>query len=152
MRLPDRNHPLPLYRQIETFFRQGILAGTWAPETRLPAIRELARDLGVNRITVEYAYAALENDGLVRSRMGSGTWVSFGVPAPPQPTRTPEEPWPLWQQELVTGVEAREDGFSISPPLQLRGHSPVDFSGGTGDPRLFPVEDFRKAPPKSAAP
>ena len=76
MRIPlDRQSTLPLYRQIETFLRQGILAGGLAPDTRLPATRQLARDLGVNRITVETAYAELEADGLIFSRVGSGSYV-----------------------------------------------------------------------------
>ena len=78
MRIPlDRQSAEPLYRQIKTHLRQGILSGSLAPETRLPACRQLARDLGVNRITVENAYSELEADGLVFSRVGSGTYVLY---------------------------------------------------------------------------
>ncbi len=66
MRIPlDRQNTQPLYQQIETYLRQGILSGSLAPDTRLPACRQLARDLGVNRITVENAYSGLEAEGLV---------------------------------------------------------------------------------------
>ncbi len=66
MRIPlDRQSNQPLYQQIRTHLRQGILSGSLVPDTRLPASRELARDLGVNRITVENAYSELEADGLV---------------------------------------------------------------------------------------
>ena len=66
MRIPlDRQSQIPLYEQIETYLRQGILSGSLAADTRLPARRQLARDLGVNRITVENAYAELETDGLI---------------------------------------------------------------------------------------
>ena len=76
MRIPiDRQHITPLYQQIETYLRQSIVAGTLAPTTRLPAARQVAQDLGVSRITVENAYAALESDGLVERRIGSGTYV-----------------------------------------------------------------------------
>ena len=61
----DRESSSPLYQQIENYFRAGILSGSLAVETRLPASRQLARDLGVNRMTVESAYAHLEADGLV---------------------------------------------------------------------------------------
>jgi len=58
MRIPlDRQSAVPLYRQIESYLRQSILSGSLAPDTQLPAIRRLARDLGINRITVENAYA-----------------------------------------------------------------------------------------------
>src|SRR5690242_19686606 len=76
MRIPiDRRQATPLYQQIETFLRQSIVAGTLTPATRLPAARQIAHDLGVSRITVENAYAALEADGLVERRAGSGTYV-----------------------------------------------------------------------------
>ena len=70
----------PFIQQIETYLRQGILSGSLAADTRLPASRQLAQDLGVNRITVENAYAELESGGLDLSRMGSGTYV---LPANP---------------------------------------------------------------------
>jgi DNA-binding transcriptional regulator YhcF (GntR family) len=69
MRIPiDRESAIPLYRQIEGFFRQAILSGSLAAETRLPASRSLARDLGVNRITIDSAYAGLEAEGLIYTR------------------------------------------------------------------------------------
>ena len=81
MRIPlDRQSAIPLYQQIEIYLRQGILSGGLVADTRLPASRQLARDLGVNRITVENAYAELEIEGLIYSRMGSGTYV-----LPPNP-------------------------------------------------------------------
>ena len=71
MRIPiDRHSETPLYKQIESFLREGILSGSLAPGTRLPATRTLARDLGVNRITVGNAYAEVEADGLIYSRVG----------------------------------------------------------------------------------
>jgi len=59
----DRQSAVPLYQQIENHLRQSILSGSLAVDTRLPATRQLARDLGVNRITVENAYAELAADG-----------------------------------------------------------------------------------------
>ncbi|MBV5337854.1 MAG: winged helix-turn-helix transcriptional regulator, partial [Deltaproteobacteria bacterium] len=76
MRIPlDRQSAIPLYQQIGTYLRQAILSSSLTADTRLPACRQLAHDLGVNRTTVENAYAELEADGLVFSRMGSGTYV-----------------------------------------------------------------------------
>src|ERR1044071_7545802 len=101
MRIPlDRQSETPLYQQIEGYLRQGIISGSLAPDTRLPASRQLAHDLGVNRITVESAYAELETEGLIYSRMGSGTYV-----LPPNPLLTlskagRDAPWPLWQQSV----------------------------------------------------
>jgi GntR family transcriptional regulator/MocR family aminotransferase len=144
MRIPiDRQSSVPLYEQIENHLRQGILNGSLAAETRLPASRQLARDLGVNRITVENAYAALETDGLVYSRVGSGTYI---LPPGPQPkVQKPggEISWPLWQQNLPErGLGAR----AVVEEMRLAtAHpDPISFSGGISDSHLFPADEFRK--------
>lgn len=140
----DRQSKVPLYRQIENYFRQAIMSGSLEPETRLPASRNLARDLGVNRITVETAYAELEADGLIFSQVGSGTYV-LPPPSLTSPLDSnPNKLWPLWQQDL----QAREEVIEkVNPEEMLKsaGHpNPIDFSKGIGDSRLFPAEDFRK--------
>src|SRR5690606_34625542 len=100
--LLERHGKTPLYRQIEEYLRQSILAGTLPAHTRLPSARRLALDLDVSRITVESAYADLEADGLVARKMGSGTFVL--PPGPRPPTRSGGEiEWPQWQRELDAG-------------------------------------------------
>src|SRR5512135_2708094 len=101
MRIPiDRQSAIPLYQQIKTYLRQGILSGSLAADTRLPASRQLAQSLGVNRITVENAYAELEAEGLVFSKLGSGTYVLPPDPLLPLPKNGLDSPWPLWQQSI----------------------------------------------------
>src|SRR5512138_835608 len=101
MRIPlDRQSAIPLYQQIKTYLRQGILSGSLAPDTRLPASRQLAQDLGVNRITVENAYAELEAEGLIFSKLGSGTYILPPDSLSPLPKGSQDAPWPLWQQSV----------------------------------------------------
>ncbi len=144
MRIPlDRQSTVPLYEQIGDYLRQGILSGSLVAETRLPASRQLARDLGVNRITIENAYAALETDGLVYSKIGSGTYVMPAAPLPVIPKHSEETPWPLWQQNLPDrgpGQRALVENLrkSIAHP------DPISFAGGVSDAHLFPTDDFRK--------
>lgn len=145
MRIPiDRQSNQPLYRQIESYLRQGILSGSLAPGTRLPASRQLAKTLGINRITVETAYAELESDGLVYSQVGSGTYVLPPPVLPPLPKSDPASPWPLWQKEL----SERRNGWKSDTPeehLRASGHKdPINFALGIGDYHAFPAEDFRK--------
>ena len=148
MRIPlDRDGPLPLYRQIQQFLREQIQSGTLPPETRLPASRELATSLGVNRITVTNAYAELEAEGLVYSRQGSGTFVAS--PLAPLPAskgdRISTDDWPLWQQELLsrTWLPAQRELDRL--PKSVSRPDPISFAGGLGDSGLFPADDFRKA-------
>src|SRR5512136_1189300 len=100
MRIPvEPDGEIPMYKQIEEYLRKSILSGGMAPETRLPATRRLAQDLGVNRITVQNAYAELEADGLIFTRTGSGTYVLPQTPQAEIPKREAGAPWPLWQAE-----------------------------------------------------
>jgi GntR family transcriptional regulator / MocR family aminotransferase len=143
MRIPiDRQSATPLYQQIEAYVRQSILAGSLAPETRLPATRQLAQDLGISRATVENAYAELESNGLVQRRAGSGTYVLPPFALPPL-QGVSRAGWPLWQHEALAGPGAQEYG-STEPAPDLRHPDPIAFTG-FGDPRHFPVKEFYKA-------
>lgn len=72
----DRHNSTPLYLQIKERIAKRIEEGTLGPSDRLPATRDLARALAVNRHTVVKAYEELEVDGKVRSGVGQGTFVA----------------------------------------------------------------------------
>lgn len=61
---------------LERALRDAIRAGRLAPQTRLPASRSLARDLGLSRGTVTHAYGQLIIEGYLIGRHGSGTYVA----------------------------------------------------------------------------
>jgi DNA-binding FadR family transcriptional regulator len=67
--------PRRLYRQVADQLRQLIDSGEFPVGDRLPTERELAAQLGVSRPTVREALIALEVDGRVRIRVGSGIYV-----------------------------------------------------------------------------
>ena len=64
-----------LYRQIAEQLRGLITRGEFAAGTRLPAERDLAKQLGVSRPSVREALIALEVEGWVEVRTGSGIYV-----------------------------------------------------------------------------
>ena len=72
----DRNLKVPLYKQLENFLRSSILDGMLKPKQKLPSSRELAEDLGISRITVKSVYEQLLAEGYLKSKTGSGTYVS----------------------------------------------------------------------------
>jgi GntR family transcriptional regulator/MocR family aminotransferase len=145
MRIPlDRQSAVPLYQQLEAYLRQGILSGSLAPDTRLPATRQLARDLGINRITVENAYAELEADGLIFSRVGSGTYVLPPCPLPPHPKDGPGAPWPSWQQDVQARSGVSKEVMPDEMLKAARHPNPITLAGGFGDSHLFPLKDLRK--------
>ncbi len=79
----DRGDELPVGIQLAWRLRALISAGRLPVGERLPSFRRLAEWAGVNVNTVRAVYADLEDQGLVVSRQGQGTFVAEGVePAP----------------------------------------------------------------------
>lgn len=72
-------HPLPLYAQLAGVLRLRIGRGEWKHGDKLPSQAELTREFKVARVTVRQAITLLEDDGLLQSCQGRGTFVT----APP---------------------------------------------------------------------
>jgi DNA-binding transcriptional MocR family regulator len=70
----------PLNEQLAEALARAIDLGLLPPGTRLPAERELARELALSRTTIVAAYDRLRLAGLARSRQGSGTRVAARRP------------------------------------------------------------------------
>lgn len=75
----DTESLIPPYEQLRSQIATLIASGALRPEDRLPAIRQLAADLGIASGTVARAYRELETLGLVRARR-RGTFVCVDVP------------------------------------------------------------------------
>src|ERR1017187_8949787 len=72
----DHQAESPLYRQLFGQIAQQIRSGQLARGERLPATRELAGLLGLNRTTVSAAYEMLETEGLISGQVGRGSFVT----------------------------------------------------------------------------
>jgi len=67
---------IPIYQQIVRFLRVGIANGTYPPGSKLPAVRDLAMEAGVNPNTMQRALAEMERDGLMYSVRTSGRFIT----------------------------------------------------------------------------
>ena len=65
-----------IYEQIKSQIEKFINAGILKPDDKLPSVRSLAEELGINPNTVQKAFSELERDGMIFSRIGSGWYVS----------------------------------------------------------------------------
>jgi len=127
---------VPLYRQLYQQFAARIRSGELPRGERLPATRELAGLLGLNRTTVSAAYEMLEAEGLIAGQVGRGSFV--------------------------TGHSAAANGFVWNSLLERGDMPPLGHSAGvpSGVPpgpggevisfvmsrpsrALFPLDDFR---------
>jgi DNA-binding transcriptional MocR family regulator len=79
------NGKSPLFRQLHEQMKGLIDSGVLQKGSRLPATRELAGQLGLNRTTVSAAYALLESEGLIAGHVGRGSFVTGGARATHEP-------------------------------------------------------------------
>src|SRR5437588_10942623 len=71
----DHAVEVPLYKQLYDQIGQQIRSGQLPRGERLPATRELAGSLGLNRNTISAAYELLESEGLISGQVGRGSFV-----------------------------------------------------------------------------
>jgi GntR family transcriptional regulator/MocR family aminotransferase len=120
-----------IYRQI----RRAIADGRLQSGDSLPPSRDLARSLGVSRMTVTVAYDRLAGEGFLTARVGAGTYVRKHV-APvcsgfgKNKLEGTIRPRPFWDSIRVTRV--------FDPPAEF------DFRAGLPDASLFPHTTWRR--------
>ena len=67
---------LPIYEQIMDELRKLIISGVFAPDEKLPSVRELAQQLAINPNTIQRAYRELELTGYIYSVAGKGNFAA----------------------------------------------------------------------------
>lgn len=70
------NEHKPIYLQIVDTLSERILSGEWKEEDRIPSVRELGMDLGVNPNTIMRAYDFLQNTEVIYNKRGIGYFVA----------------------------------------------------------------------------
>ena len=66
----------PIYSQLVDLIKIGIVSSEWQPGSKLPSVRDLAEEAGVNPNTMQRALSDLERDGLVYSKRTSGRYIT----------------------------------------------------------------------------
>lgn len=67
---------LPIYTQIIEQMKMRIASGAYRPGAKLPSVRELAVEAGVNPNTMQRAFAELEREGLLYAVRTSGRFIT----------------------------------------------------------------------------
>ncbi len=121
---------VPLYKQLADAIAGLIERSTLAVGDRLPATRELAAQLGLNRTTVSAAYALLEQNRQIAGQVGRGSFVAG---------RTGSQ----------TGTEKTRNWDALLPPPEARPAGPrapieISFASSSPGEDQLPLEQFRK--------
>jgi GntR family transcriptional regulator len=66
---------VPIYRQIVDQVKVLVATGALERGAKLPSVRQLSEMLVVNPTTIQRAYLDLENEGVIETRRGQGTYV-----------------------------------------------------------------------------
>lgn len=70
---------VPIFEQVKNQLKKYIEIGIYAPNDKLPSLRELASSLNVNPNTIERAFSELEKDGYIYSLNKKGFYVSESI-------------------------------------------------------------------------
>ncbi len=118
---------VPLYRQLAEELKNRIGSGAVERGGRLPATRELAGQLGLNRTTISAAYALLEEAGLIEGQVGRGSFVVEGG-------RTERGPGADWES-ILSPLEA---------PIYAALNVEISFANSRPPEAAFPLVPFRR--------
>src|SRR5271157_3474586 len=129
----SQDSAIPLYRQLYEQIAQRIRSGGLAPGERIPATRELAGLLGLNRTTISAAYELLESAGLIAGQVGRGSFVTGEAAGSPGQT-APGVNWP--------SLLERSDAAATAHSGSL-GASGISFVMSRPSRALFPLDEFR---------
>jgi DNA-binding transcriptional regulator YhcF (GntR family) len=122
-----RSDDLPVGAQLAWRLRVLISSGQLRAGDRLPGVRELAGGASVNVNTARAVYGRLEDDGLIVSRQGLGTFVADDVSASPDLERLAAD---AAESARASGVDPRDLARAIYAG------SPAEPSLAEGDERL----------------
>jgi len=117
----------PLYKQLAESIRGLVENGTVEAGERLPATRELAGQLGLNRTTISSAYAMLEESGLLEGHVGRGSFIA---------------------RKFQAANTEKMDWDALLPPLGPLPHTAhgveISFASSRPPEDAFPLAQFRR--------
>jgi GntR family transcriptional regulator len=119
----------PIYEQIKRQIKESILRGDLKENELLPSIRQLAKDLQISVITTKRAYDDLEQEGLIVSVVGKGSFVAG------QNREFLREMRLRWIEERLGEVVAEGKALGVTLPelVEMLRLLYEDEAAGTGD-------------------
>lgn len=148
-----------LQSQIRTKMVEGILVGSFPPNSKLPSSRKLAKQLNVSRNTIVLVYQALIDEGYLISKERSGIFVSNDihkgyVTITPKPSELESESYNQKTKSVSTvrSNNPRRNNYKFKGALSTTSETscPVNwrrykfpFIDGKFDSSLYPIKEWR---------
>src|SRR5512140_1651817 len=134
-----------LYRQIADQIAALIEKGEYGPGERLPPERDLAKHLGVSRPSVREALIALEVEGYVEVRVGSGVYVTAARPSPAAGLTADSGPFELIRARWIIEAECAALAAKNATRAQIRAlDEALDEMEGQRDRGMMPLASDRQ--------
>ncbi|MDX9898921.1 MAG: PLP-dependent aminotransferase family protein [Spirochaetia bacterium] len=122
----------PLYVQAADALRASISDGVYRHGDRLPSVRRLSDELGVNPATIVAAYRILTKEGFIEARPGSGAFVSTEAPVDERSSAAQLRRGP----DSLASIPGGPDTGSVLEPIDMAANAPpLD---------MFPLEDMKR--------
>ena len=133
----DAGSDVPLYKQLYEHFSGLIQSGYLAQGERLPATRELAGSLGLNRTTISAAYELLESEGFITGHVGRGSFVAGSQPAAGSSAPRARLDWSRRLERFAPHPQPPAPG-----PFAGEG---ISFATSRPAEQLFPLDALRRS-------
>ena len=136
---PDKEQKTPLNEQIVGYIIKKISNGDWLVGQKLPAQRELAKQLNVNRSTIVEVYTELISLGVIESNYGKGTEIINNTWSLLFSDHTTE-----WRTYIESGVhKGNLQTIQVINKLEFDENT-IRLSTGEMAPELFPYDTMKK--------
>ncbi|QDR79711.1 PLP-dependent aminotransferase family protein [Sporomusa termitida] len=129
---------IPLYKQIAGLLAEKINNRLLPAGSKLPPERELAVLLQVSRTTAINAYRWLEEQGLIITKVGSGTYVADLL------TTLPPNPSVPWSQLFTPSPNTQLSSILRELMASAYTEDSISLAAGMPDPALYPLKHFHR--------
>jgi GntR family transcriptional regulator len=126
----DIRSGLPIYTQIVNQIQSQLVNGIIKPGDQLPTVRALAQELRVNFNTVARAYRILDEERIISTQQGRGTYITE-IPPPEVSERLRRESLEALTQRFINeafrlGFSEREISQMVRDRLKLKKEATVN--------------------------
>lgn len=129
----------PVYIQVKEYLKRMMLKGVLQTDQKLPSTRELSELMNVSRNTIISAYIGLEEEGLIYTRKGKGSYIAKMTP------RVTASPWELdWRQRMNSQALLAEEMDLMKHGIRAE-RGTISFTSIAPNEKLFDLDNVKRA-------